>query len=174
MRTGLIFASLITLCSLSMTACGQSDEGETALQLPPQPVVKVTESTMAIETADFETQQQAFNQFWQAFRSAIAADNKTAIADLAEFPFELRGEMDFMPVLSLSREELIARVGEILAYQENVAESPDSRMLTAAEIVSEVNQVTLRNREHYRIANLEFMVVAGQWRFVRAYIDETE
>lgn len=39
-----------------------------------------------------QTKDQEFNSFWRSFKTAVAANNKTAVADMTKLPFMLSGK----------------------------------------------------------------------------------
>jgi len=115
------------------------------------------------------------NQFWTAFRRAVLNSKLNQVISLTRFPFEIRGQADWMPVKYY-------KPGNFRPIFEEVMESPVSILSNGnfveksmIEIIIEKKTITAKDwltPKFIRIEDLEFQRIDGNWRFTGAYLDQ--
>jgi hypothetical protein len=124
------------------------------------------------ENAPVTANQTDFNSYWRELRPALLAANAEAVARLTKFPFTVRGELDDDPVRAIERPAFPAILQQLLAQDVGLSPEPEplSRYLKRVETVppSAVTGTAAR------IASMQFALGSDGWRFVGAYLGESE
>lgn len=124
------------------------------------------------ETSLATANQTDFNSYWRELRSALLAANAESVARLTKFPFTVRGELDDDPVRAIERPAFPAMLRQLLAQDVGLSPEPEplSHYLKRVETVppSAVAGATAR------VAGMQFALGPDGWRFVGAYLGESE
>jgi hypothetical protein len=130
--------------------------------------VGVRPAENALATAN----QTDFNSYWRELRPALLAANAESVARLTKFPFTVRGELDDDPVRAIERPAFPAILRRLLAQDVGLSPEPEplSRYLKRIETVppSAVTGTAAR------VASMQFALGSDGWRFVGAYLGESE
>lgn len=134
------------------------------------PLILLISSACSAEVSDKSAQG-----FWRQFRQAVVNNDKEKVADMAQFPLEVRGVDDSNPVKQYDRagflaiyERLVAQPVYLPSAGQIVAKSMRAVMAEKAEIVAE----DFLADNAFRIEQFEFERFEGGWRFTRAYLEE--
>jgi hypothetical protein len=135
---------------------------------PPSRSVGVRPAENAVATA----KQTDFNSYWRELRPALLAANAESVARLTRFPFTVRGELDDDPMQSIERPAFPSILGQLLAQDVGLSPEPEplSRYLKRVDTVppSAVTGTAAR------VASMQFELGSDGWRFVGAYLGESE
>ncbi|GKS69058.1 hypothetical protein W03_10620 [Nitrosomonas sp. PY1] len=130
----------------------------------------VVDSVRSTEVAD-----SGFAIFWTEFRQAVIDNDKNKIDALTYFPFEVRGVDDSDAIQSLD-EKMFSNIYERLIAQ--MIHFPIGNQMVAKpmrELIYETSSIFLEDAGNYksvRFQQFEFERKNGQWRFVRAFLEE--
>jgi hypothetical protein len=113
---------------------------------------------------------QALDQFWSAFRAAVAARDPGAIASLSEFPFKTRGPLDGDPVVAYDRPSFLRIVDRLFDQDTGMKPEPEAMR----ELIARTSrlQVSSPGGSSARLGAFVFQSSEGRWRFTMAYLDE--
>ncbi len=135
---------------------------------PPSGGVVVRPAGNALATAN----QIDFNSYWRELRPALLTANAESVARLTKFPFTVRGELDDDPVRAIERPAFPAMLRQLLAQDVGLSPEPESltQYLKRVDTVppSAVSGTTAR------VAGMQFALGPDGWRFVGAYLGESE
>jgi hypothetical protein len=155
---------------------GRSPPTESPLAKSPPPVTLNSPSGSAVvrpaEAALATANQTDFNSYWRELRPALLAANAESVARLTKFPFTVRGELDDDPVRAIERPAFPAILRQLLAQDVGLSPEPEplSHYLKRVDTVppSAVAGATAR------VAGMQFALGPDGWRFVGAYLGESE
>jgi hypothetical protein len=116
--------------------------------------------------------QTDFVAYWHELRRALSSANSEAVAQLAEFPFTVRGEMDSDPVQRIERGAFPDVLRRLLAQDVGLSPKPESLSQYLAR-TPDPPANALQGRTA-RVATMEFELLPGGWRFVGAYLGDSE
>jgi hypothetical protein len=124
------------------------------------------------ENALATANQTDFISYWRELRPALLAANAEAVARLTNFPFTVRGELDDDPVRTIERPAFPAILRQLLAQDVGLSPEPEplSRYLKRVDTVppsAVAGKVA-------RVASMQFALGSDGWRFVGAYLGESE
>lgn len=107
--------------------------------------------------------------YWEKFRTAAGAHDLKALAALTQFPFETRGVDDSDPAVKHTRAAFPALILRLLAQKTGSV----GRDETHAQLIARTAKVTPADgTASLRVGDFVFYRIKGEWRFVRAYLDE--
>lgn len=135
---------------------------------PPSASVGGRPAENALATAN----QTDFNSYWRELRPALLSANAESVARLTKFPFTVRGELDDDPVRAIERPAFPAILRQLLAQDVGLSPEPEplSHYLKRIETVPP-SAVTGKTA---RVASMQFALGSDGWRFVGAYLGESE
>lgn len=144
-------------------------------EAPPTVAPNPQSGTLGVRPAEHAlatANQTDFNSYWRELRPALLAANAESVARLTEFPFTVRGELDDDPVRSIERPAFPGILRQLLAQDVGLSPEPEplSRYLKRTETVppSAVTGTAAR------VASMQFALGSDGWRFVGAYLGESE
>lgn len=118
-----------------------------------------------------------FRPFWDQFRLAIENNDKNKVADLTQFPLETRGPDDSDPVISVSRDEFLAK-----GYDKTMNQFEDSVAVGGKAIDVNLRQAIVKkttlstndqqSADFAFILSMQFKRTGGIWKLTRIYIEE--
>ena len=118
------------------------------------------------------TRQVDFSVYWRELRAALLSADPESASRWAEFPFTVRGEMDDDPVRQIERAGFADIVRRLLAQDVGLSAEPEplSRYLQRfpSPPADAVTGTTAR------VASMEFDLRPEGWRFVGAYLGDSE
>lgn len=122
-----------------------------------------------------EVVDSRFATFWAEFRQAVINNDKNKINVLTYFPFEVRG-VDDNDVIQLLDERMFNNIYERLVVQmlylptgDQIVAKPMRELIYETKSIS---QEDMGNDKTIRFQQFEFERKNGQWRFVRAFLEE--
>ena len=114
-------------------------------------------------------------QFWSEYRQAVIDNDMNKLADLTQYPLEIRGVDDSQPSTFYKRNQF----AEIFtkALQQDVIELNGDQVITkttkdkiiASETLVESDMMT---KDSFRVDQLVFENKNGKWMLVRVYLEE--
>ncbi len=109
-------------------------------------------------------------EFWTAFRAAVAATDREALASLTEFPFQTRGPSDRDPLVPRDRGSFQRIVGQLLEADPGMRPQPE----TMRDLIARTSDLrpSPAGGTTARLGSFVFREVQGRWRFTMAYLDE--
>jgi len=123
-------------------------------------------------SADAALGQQAF---WDTFRAAMASNDPGKVADLARFPFKVRGAMDSDPVESYDRAGFLKIYKRLVQQEVYSAGDGELQAHSMRQVVgTHASTPPLQQGDRFSVEQFEFERIDGQWRFVFAYLDDGE
>lgn len=129
-------------------------------------VVRPTENALAT------AKQTDFSSYWRELRTALLAADAESVARLTKFPFTVKGELDDDPVQAIERPAFPAMLRQLLAQDVGLSPDPEplSHYLKRVDTVppDAVAGTTAR------VASMQFALGPDGWRFVGAYLGESE
>lgn len=113
---------------------------------------------------------QTVDEFWSAFRAAVANKDNSAIASLSEFPFKTRGTLDSAPVVVHDRSSFLKVVDRMLDQDPGLKAEPE----TMRDLIKRTARIqpSSAGGSSARLGSFVFQTSQGRWRFTMAYIDE--
>jgi hypothetical protein len=127
-------------------------------------------TTTCSQSSTSRPASQTLDEFWSAFRAAVAAKDNTAIASLSEFPFKTRGPLDSAPIVAHDRSSFLRMVDRMLDQDSGLKPEPD-RMRELIKRTSSI-QRSSPGGSSARLGAFVFQTAQGRWRFAMAYVDE--
>lgn len=131
--------------------------------------------TLASGSCSAEAPDNGLRPFWTQFRQAVIDNDKAAVADMARFPFPVRGADDSDPVKSLDR------IGFLNIYERLVAQIvyfPSGGQIISRSMRELIHDAAAppaadpENGDSMRFHQFEFERIDGRWRLVIAYLEE--
>ena len=109
-------------------------------------------------------------EFWSAFRAAVAATDREALASLTEFPVQTRGPSDSDPVVPQERASFVRMLGQLLETDSGMKPEPE----TMRDLIGRTPELrpSSAGGASVRLGSFVFREVQGRWRFTMAYLDE--
>lgn len=112
---------------------------------------------------------QTIEEFWAAFRKAVASKDYNTLAALTEFPFKTRGQLDSDPVVNRDRAAFLGMVDRLLDQDPGTKPEPE----TMRDLIGRTAVVRASaDGNSAKVGAFEFAKVRGRWRFTSAYVDE--
>ena len=112
---------------------------------------------------------QTIEEFWGAFRKAVASKDHNALATLCEFPFKTRGPLDRDPVVDRDRAAFLGMIDRLLNQDPGLRPEPETmRDLIGRTAVLRPSS----DGSSARLGAFVFGRIQGRWRFTMAYLDE--
>jgi hypothetical protein len=119
-----------------------------------------------------DSPQKGFQEFWQEFRAAVISDDVAKVASLTHFPFQTRGTLDEAPMLQHDRNWFMKMFPKMLQADPGLRMEPD----TTRALIIRTDQITEKHangKDSWRVGDLVFKRLKGQWLFTMAYWEET-
>lgn len=115
----------------------------------------------------------SFQSFWTEFRAAVIQNDYATLEKFTKFPLEVRGVHDSMPVEYFKRDafkEIFNRLMEQKIYPVH----DEDFVLTSMKTIVKNTELAPedKNEKEYRIEQLVFEYIDGQWFFTNAYLEE--
>ena len=116
-----------------------------------------------------QPEQDDFQSYWNTFRTESLSMRARKVADMTQFPFITRGEMDEDPEVTGDRKWFERMYPAVLQADPGLKPEPETMM----QFIYRTPRIT--EREHApgsdfaRVGAFEFVKVGGVWKFVRAY-----
>ena len=115
----------------------------------------------------------SFQSFWTKFRTAAIQNDYATLEKITKFPLEVRGVDDSMPVEYFKKDEF-KKIFNRLMEQKIYPVHDENYVLTSMKTI--VNNTELapdaKNQDQYRMEQLVFEYIDGQWFFTNAYLEE--
>lgn len=125
---------------------------------PPAAAAPAAGAAIASETLD---------GFWTRFRAAVLARDMRALAAMAAFPVEGRGELDDDPVLRITPAAFAREMDRALARAADDDGGPT--LLAAIRARPHLPPREVSGGDHQRVGSLDFVRHAGRWRLATIY-----
>ena len=115
----------------------------------------------------------SFQLFWNEFRTAVVEDNYANLEKLTKFPLEVRGVHDSMPIEYFKNDEFKIIFDRIMEQKIYSVHEEDLVLTNMKAIVNDTELVSdMKNGDQYRVEQLVFDYIDGQWFFTNAYLEE--
>lgn len=116
---------------------------------------------------------EAFQSFWNQFRTAVIKEDYATLENFTKFPLEVRGVHDSMPIEYYKKDEFKIIFDKIMEQKIYSVHEEDLVLTNMKAIVSDTELVSdMKNGDQYRVEQLVFDYVDGQWLFTNAYLEE--
>jgi hypothetical protein len=122
-----------------------------------------------------EVSDDGFRPFWADFRQAVISNDKTKIASLTHFPFEVLGADDSNPAKFLDRKEFLDIYERLVVQTVYFPSGGQIVSKTMREMIYETKDIPKKDTnkgDAMQFQQFEFETIGGKWRFVRAYLEE--
>ncbi|HVK99353.1 MAG TPA: hypothetical protein VM553_06040 [Dongiaceae bacterium] len=114
-----------------------------------------------------------FQSFWTQFRKAALASDYTALEKMSKMPLEVKGVDDSMPSQQLDSAKLKQVFPALLAQKIYRYEGDELSELTLRQVLEQTSSVKAQaDAKDARVEQFEFAKTDGQWRLIRAYLEE--
>lgn len=115
----------------------------------------------------------SFQSFWTEFRSAAIKNDYATLEKFTKFPLEVRGIHDSMPI-QYFKKDAFKEIFNRLMEQKIYPVDDEDLVLTSMKAIVKNTELApdAKNEEEYRIEQLVFEYIDGQWFFTNAYLDE--
>ena len=166
--------SALTLALLAAAvACNRSgDASARAESTSVQAGTAATASAASAQSGLVAAQTQSFDRFWAAFRQAILAGDKAAIAAVTRFPFETRGTSDDDPVKTYDRAAFPSVLDTLLAQQSDESLAGE----TVRQFVERTTTLPQRalgdTGDTAVVGPFSFVKTNGRWQLTRVYTSD--
>ena len=115
----------------------------------------------------------SFQSFWTEFRAATIQNDYATLENLTKFPLEVRGVHDSMPIEYFKKDAFKEIFNRIMEQKIYPVHDEDLVLTSMKTIVKNTELVPdEKNEEEYRIEQLVFEYIDGQWFFTNAYLEE--
>ena len=118
----------------------------------------------------------AANKFWSDFRAAVSNDDYTKLAKLTRFPLAVHGEVDFIPVKKVNKNEFPVVFKKIINQEQFVEKNGEELRTTMRKIVLSTEKIdkkyNLERDKHFRVSDLVFDYKDNRWALFRTYYSE--
>ena len=115
----------------------------------------------------------SFQLFWTEFRATVMQNDYEQLERFTKFPLAVNGVADFIPVSILEERDL--KIFSINLWNKKFMYRMEMTYIQTNMMgVVSKTEVALdaKNGEEYRVEQLVFEYIDGQWLFTRAYLDE--
>ncbi|HSC67889.1 MAG TPA: hypothetical protein VLC79_09375 [Cellvibrio sp.] len=115
----------------------------------------------------------SFQPFWTEFRAAAIKNDYATLEKFTKFPLEVRGVHDSMPVQYFKKDEF-KEIFNRLMEQKIYPVHDEELVLTSMKTIVKNTELApdAKNGEEYRMEQLAFEYIDGQWFFTNAYLEE--
>ncbi|MFC4211840.1 YARHG domain-containing protein [Pedobacter lithocola] len=130
----------------------------------------------AFESADYYDNQfqNDFLTFWEELRKSVLEQNQQQLQSLVQFPFEIDGDLDNMPILKLNSQQF-EKIWPLLLQQENygIDEKGKPVSFLGKSVFNKDDAFTeqMINTRSNSMANFNFEKVNAVWKLNGAYAD---
>jgi hypothetical protein len=129
-------------------------------------------NTVACSTEESTVSRQAF---WTEFRQAVLASDVRKLAGMTDFPLEVRGVDDSQPAEMYGKEQFESILGKLLAQPVFSLKGNEIATSTTKDVILSTNTIAgdhAMAANSFRVDQLVFELRNGQWKLVRAYLEE--
>ncbi|HSC67890.1 MAG TPA: hypothetical protein VLC79_09380 [Cellvibrio sp.] len=117
--------------------------------------------------------ENSYQSFWEEFRVAVLADDYRKLEKLTQFPLEVKGVDDSMPIVQYKKEQFQAVFQKIMAQPMKIPHEDTLIETTMRGVVDKTTTVSVEvGYDEQGVEQLVFQNVKGKWLLVRAYLDE--
>lgn len=109
-----------------------------------------------------------FQSFWTIYRHAIIENDTAKLFQLTQFPFKVRGPLDYDPIIKYSKEVFPVVLKNILQQSSGLNEGETEAMRSA--LTEKVNPKHIQ-ADWARVDELEFKRINGNWKCYFAFIE---
>jgi len=116
---------------------------------------------------------KSFDAFWSDFSALVAESNFAELRKVIGDPLEVRGGLDYDPVILYPKNEQIAVLEQVFAQM--VAIPPYYEEVTLAEAVSRLGSedADIANANNRSFYSLRFEFRNDRWMLIRAYLTDS-
>jgi hypothetical protein len=114
-------------------------------------------------------------RFWTEFRQAVLTNDSRKLVGMTHFPLEVRGVDDSQPAIQYKKEQFETIFKKILEQPVVAMEGEKVMTNTTKDIIGSTKSVTKAHTmtaDSFRVDQLVFELRNGQWKLVRAYLEE--
>lgn len=116
-------------------------------------------------------------QFWNQFRQAVEKNDKTRVAEMAQFPLETRGPVDSDRVIPVGRDKFVKEVYDKAMGQLQGSVVVNGKVIDKSlrEIILEKTTLDTTDQQSADFAfflSMEFTRIGNIWKLSRIYLDE--
>lgn len=126
-----------------------------------------------VSAACDQSQPQAvpgdFQAYWNEFRTESLSMRARKVADMTQFPFITRGELDEDPEVPRDRKWFERMYPAVLQADPGLKPEPETMMQFIYRTPRITEQQHAPGSDFARVGAFEFAKVGGVWKFVRAY-----
>lgn len=113
--------------------------------------------------------------FWTEFRQAVLANDVRKLAGMTDFPLEVRGVDDSQPAELYGKERFENILGKLLAQPVFSLKGNEIATSTTKDVIRSTSTIAgdhAMSANSFRVDQLVFELRNGQWKLVRAYLEE--
>jgi hypothetical protein len=111
-------------------------------------------------------------QYWKAFRIAAIRSNLSAVANMSQFPFELRGTLDESNKRQVLYKEFIRLFPTLLKTDPGLSPTPTTMKSLLTTTTRLLPSFCNSYGNQFRVGTWVFQLTPEGWRFVQAFIDD--
>jgi len=111
-------------------------------------------------------------QFWKEFRTAAMQSNVKKIANMVQFPLEVRGTMDDSPSRQMKRDKFKNILPKLLATDPGMSAIPGTMKSYIQNIETVQKKACNKHGNQFRIGTWVFVKKNADWLLVQAFIEE--